>query len=149
MTAGEAARLRREVDLKQLDRLRARLTQAEARRDRHRWRHQHDQEQRSPSAREPSLPKDALERAQDLALALRVEVETLRLMAETDGGAGAGAGAEQKDGAAGATAAAVTTSRAVREAQEEVGMPACLHNHPHLRSSGVCCARALPRRHSP
>eukprot|EP00752_Nemacystus_decipiens_P005394 g4890.t1 len=123
VTAGEEARLRREADLEELDGLRARLAQAEARQDRHRWRQQHDEEEGgSPSAQEPSLPKDALERAQDLALALRVEVETLRLMAKTDGGAGTehnergeGAGTGTGEGAE-----VAATSRAVREAQEEV-----------------------------
>lgn len=126
VTAGEAARLRREADLRELEGLRAQLAQAEARQERHRWRQQH--EEKTPSAQDRlRLPKDALERAQDLALSLRVEVETLRLMAGVGGGeAGEGQkeGAVEAEAATAATAAGASTSRAVREAQEEVRLRA-------------------------
>ncbi|CAN0094306.1 unnamed protein product, partial [Ectocarpus sp. 6 AP-2014] len=144
VAAGEAARLAREADLKELDELRSRLTEAEARQTRHQWRRENEtvtttpppigaaaavplrrresprDDERSPTrtagARAAgaaaagdaarlaldgvkedrgggggggTLPKDALERAQDLALSLRVEVETLRL--EESFGAGSGA----------------------------------------------------------
>ncbi|CAM9350623.1 unnamed protein product, partial [Ectocarpus sp. 12 AP-2014] len=134
VAAGEAARLAREADLKELDELRSRLTEAEARQTRYQWRRENEivttvappiraaaavplRRRESPRGDERSptraagaraagaasagdaarlaldgvkedrgggggggtLPKDALERAQDLALALRVEVETLRL----------------------------------------------------------------------
>ncbi|CAM9281318.1 unnamed protein product, partial [Ectocarpus sp. 13 AM-2016] len=134
VAAGEAARLAREAHLKELDELRSRLTEAEARQTRHQWRRENEtvttvpppiraaatvplRRRESPRGDECSptraagahaagaasagddarlaldgvkedrgggggggtLPKDALERAQDLALALRVEVETLRL----------------------------------------------------------------------
>lgn len=144
VAAGEAARLAREADLKELDELRSRLTEAETRQTRHQWRRENEtvtttpppigaaaavplrrresprDDERSPTraagARAAgaaaagdaarlaldgvkedrggggggdTLPKDALERAQDLALSLRVEVETLRLEEALRAGTGA------------------------------------------------------------
>lgn len=56
-----------------------------------------------------ALPKNALERAQDLVLSLRVELETLRLDEAMGMGTGTGAGGNK-----------AASSRARREAQEEV-----------------------------
>ncbi|CAM9439537.1 unnamed protein product, partial [Ectocarpus sp. 12 AP-2014] len=162
VAAGEAARLAREADLKELDELRSRLTEAEARQTRHQWRRENEtvtttppsigaaaavplrqresprdderlptwaagaraagsaaagdaarlaldgvKEDRGGGGGGGTLPKDALERAQDLALSLRVEVETLRL----EEALGAGKGADVNVAGVG---------RAPSNAQEEV-----------------------------
>lgn len=72
------------------------------------------------------LPKDALERAQDLAMSLRVEVETLRLANALEAGT-QGVGVEAENGGVGKEGAtAATVASGVREschAQEEVSPP--------------------------
>lgn len=119
--AGEASRLRRETDLKELEKLRARLADAEALRERHQ-RQRRDETGPAPSGlagegsgselrpEENNADHDARDSAWRLLLSLRVEVATLRLMCETS--TGKGVGEEERSG---------ETSRAVREAREEVG----------------------------
>ncbi|CAM9124829.1 unnamed protein product, partial [Ectocarpus sp. 8 AP-2014] len=179
VAAGEAARLAREADLKELDELRSRLTEAEARQTRHQWRRENEtvtttpppigaaaavplrrresprDDERSPTraagARATraaaagdaarlaldgvkedrgggggggTLPKDALERAQDLALSLRVEVETLRL----EEALGAGTGADVNVAGVG---------RAPSDAQDEVARLKALLKNKTRRLEGA------------